>query len=373
MKIGQVSHSYPPRIGGIENYVYRLKRSLSEKGNEVNVYTTDFGVAKKSVSELNVNYCKTNFSPLNNPISIELINKLRESDDDIYHLHGYEFFSTLLATKILKNKPKILTQHGTLELKNDLISFLLNNPYHIFLQYILDNMDKIIVLGEKDKKFLLKSFDISPQKITIIPNGIEIGKFVSVNRSNERFIMKYGLKKSSFKILFVGRLVEQKNAYKLLKSVNSYLKNENIEVIVIGDGKAEYIAKLKAIRDSRIHLLGKMNFGEELVAAYNISDLFVLLSQFEGLPTVLLEAMACGLPILTTPVGNIPEIIVSGRNGLFIDASIDEKDLADKLKYFMYSDNSEMRHNNSYLVKKRFNWLDISNKIYKIYENVLGY
>ena len=372
MKIGQVVHSYPPHIGGIENYVYRLNQSLSENGNDARVYTTDYDISKRNIFEPNVYYCRANCSFLKNPISIELYHKLKKSNDDIYHLHGYEFFSSLLATKVLNGKPKILTQHGTLDLNTNLISILLWYPYHPFLQYVLDNVDKILVLGNKDKNFILNKFDIPCKKLLVVPNGVELERFTSIEKNNENFIKKHGLRASSFKILFVGRLARQKNAHKLIRAVSCHLKNENIEVIIIGDGNDEYMAHLRSIGDKRIHILGKINFGEELIAAYNISDLFVLLSQFEGLPTVILEAMACGLPILTTPVGNIPEIIAEGKNGFFIDLDANEKELANKIEYMCNLRDNRIKRANIDLIRERFNWKLIAKKIYKIYIDVLN-
>ncbi|MFZ3134752.1 glycosyltransferase family 4 protein [Methanothrix sp.] len=369
MKIGQISHAYPPHIGGIENYVQRLKHTFSKSGNDVTVYTTDLGISKEYQFEKDVYYCKTDFSIIRNPFSVELFRKLTLSSNDIYHLHGYEFFSTLIATKALKNKPKVLTQHGTVELKNNIIGYTLNYPYHPVLQNVLNSMDKIIVLGGKDKRFLLRSFDINPKKIVIIPNGIDASKFKSTSEANARFVKKYHLVEDSFRVLFVGRLVSFKNAHKLLYAIKNYVKVSKIEIIVVGKGNEDYLNYLKSIRDQRIHILGEINFSE-LVVAYNISDLFVLLSDYEGLPTVLLEAMASGLPILSTPVGDIPEVIKEGINGYFIRSPVNEKELAQEIEYIYNLDAKKIKENNTQLVRERFNWDLISSKIFDVYREV---
>lgn len=373
MNIGQVSHVYPPHIGGVENYVCRLKHSLIEMGNKVTVYTTDLGMPHNYIiQETNVNYCKVNLSLFRNPVSLELAQKLKKNEEDIFHLHGYEFFSTFLATRILRDKPKVLTQHGNQQLNNDLIGFLLNYPCHPFIKHILDNMDKIIVYGERDKLFLQDQYSISSQKITIIPNGINISKFDSLQICDDNFIKRYHLKKNSFKILFVGRLVEQKGAHKLVNAVKEFMHDDNFEVLIIGNGDSKYVEQLIKINDPRVHFLGEINF-DDLIAAYSISNLFVILSQFEGLPTVMLEAMACGLPVLATPVGNIPEVIIEGKNGFFIDSPIDEKDLAGKLEYLINADNLKIGENNMKLIRERFNWEIISEKIFNIYKDVLDH
>jgi glycosyltransferase involved in cell wall biosynthesis len=372
MKIGQISHVYPPHIGGLENYVYRLKQSFENKGNEVTVYTTNFGIHDMNIKEKNVIYCKTNFSLVRNPFSFELMKKLKQSDEDIYHLHGYEFLSSLFATKILKNKPKVLTQHGA-EIENkNLKIHLLNKTYHPFAQYTLGNMDMIIALGKRDREFLLKSFNLSSDKVVVIPNGVNVNDFKSNDEKNNNLIKKYNLKEEVFRILFVSRLIETKNAHKLIKALTKHIKkNENIEVIIIGSGDVEYINQLKAISDNRIHILGVVNFSE-LVSAYNVSDLLVQLGEWsEGIPTSILEAMACGLPILTTSGGSIPDVVTEGENGLFIEVPIDGKKLAEKIEYFMSSNNKKIAKANLVKVNRDFNWEIIDERIYEFYQSVL--
>jgi glycosyltransferase involved in cell wall biosynthesis len=372
MKIGQISHVYPPHIGGLENYVCRLKQSIEYKGNDVTVYTTDMSTSNNmNIKEKNVIYCKTNFSLLRNPVSFELMKKLKQSNDDIYHLHGYEFLPSLFATKILKNKPKVLTQHGAEIESNNFMIYLLNKVYHPFAQYVLENMDMIIALGKKDRYFLLKSFNLSPDKVKVIPNGIDIDKFKSNNENNNNFIKRYNLNEDAFRILFVSRLIETKNAHKLINAASKHIKSENIEVIIIGSGDVEYINQLRAVSDNRIHILGEVNFSE-LVSAYNVSDLFVLLGEWgEGMPTAILEAMACSLPILTTAGGSIPDVVTEGENGLFIDVPIDEKKMAEKIEYFMDSDNGKMGEANMVKVNREFNWEIIADQIYDVYDQVL--
>lgn len=371
MKIGQLSHAYPPHIGGLENYVSRLKQSLENKCNEVSVYTTNFDIHNRDIEEKNATYCKTNFSFLRNPFSFDLIKKLKQSNEDIYHLHGYEFLSSLFATKILKNKPKVLTQHGAEIESNNLKIYLLNKAYHPFANYVLENMDMIIALGEKDRDFLLKSFNLFSDNVVVIPNGVNVNNFKSNNENNNNFIKEYNLREDVFRILLVSRLITTKNAHKLINAVTKHIKSENIEVIIIGSGDAEYINWLKALSDGRIHILGEVNYSE-LVSAYNVSDLLVQLGEWgEGIPTVILEAMTCGLPVLTTGGGSISDVITEAENGLFIDGPVDEKKIAEKIEYFISSDNKKMAEANMAKVNREFNWEIIADRIYDVYERVL--
>lgn len=374
MKIGQISHIYRPHIGGIENYVYRLKNSFEEKGHKVTIYTTDLGIQGTDRREKDVFYCKTNFALIRNPFSFELAKRLKNSNADIYHLHNPWFIPSLLATKVLKGKPKVMTVHGAKVEEKDLVTWLLNRTYHPFAQYILENMDMLMAQGEKERDRLLRNFKLSPDRIIVVPNGIEISNFNLDKEANEDFIEKYNLREDSFKILYVSRLVDAKNPRMIISAVMRYMKHQNIEVILIGEGSPEYIAKLKSISDNRIHILGEVSF-RELKAAYHISDVFVFLGLWEGMPTVIMEAMLCGLPILTTPVAGIPDVVTEGENGLFVKVPISEEDLANKINYFMNEvDLNKMSKTNIEKVKTQYDWDIVANKILAVYNEVLeGY
>ena len=370
MKIGHISHVYLPNIGGIENYVYRLSSFLQSRNEKVIIYTTDLASDSCHQKEANAVYCRTTFSIMRNPFSLEFIKILIKSEEDIYHIHGYEFFTSLLAVILLKNKPKILTQHGVEIDHHNLKLYVLNRLYHPFASYILKNVDTIIVLGENDRKILSNSFNISLTKIKIIPNGIEIDKFVSLEANNINFVERHELRKSSFKILFVSRLVETKNAHILISAFVKYIK-EDAELIIIGQGESSYTSKLRNLADGRVHILGAVSF-EELVAAYNTSDLFVFLGELsEGMPTTILEAMACGLPVITTHVGNINDVVAEGENGFFINIPIDEYELSKRIIHLIHSNNKCISEANRLKIANRYNWALIADKIFTIYIDAL--
>lgn len=372
MKIGQISHLYRPHLGGIENYVYRLKNSLEKRGHEATVYTTDLSIQGTTEREKNTFYCKTNFVLYRNPFSFELIRRLKESREDIYHLHGPWFFSSLFATKLLKRQPKVMTVHGArIEGWGPTVS-VLDKLYRPFMRYILRNMQMVIALTNGERKYLLHRFKLPHQRVVVIPNGIEIEKFAFDKGAIEEFIERNSLSDDSFKVLYVGRFVPQKNPDKLISAVKR-MRGQNVEAILIGEGPESYIAKLKEVSDERVHILTKLRF-EEIVAAYHVSDLFTLLSPSEGLPTVLLEAMACGLPILTTPVGGIPDVVTPQINGLFLGLPVKEEDVASKIDRFISmnaADMDRMRKANAEKIKTCYNWEIVADKILDVYDQVL--
>ena len=365
-------HLYFPHLGGIENYVYRLKSLLKSQGHKVTIYTTDLSLADGGIKDEDAIYCKTNVSLLRNPFSLELAKRLATSSEDIYHLHAPWFLSSLIAARVLKDKPKVMTVHSArIESKNLMIGAL-NMLYHPFAQYILSNMDMVIPLGERERERLVARFKLGEDKITPIPNGIEVAEFQRNDKAKAEFTYKHDLRRDSFKILYVSRLVPEKSPDKLIRSVSKYMKEDNIEVIMIGDGAEQYMSHLKAVSNHRIHILGKVP-QEELLSAYYISDLFVFLGLWEGMPTVILEAMACGLPVLTTPVAGVPDMVIEGENGYFLSIPIDERELANKITHFMKDiDTVKMGKANMLKVSQNYTWDIIGSKISDVYEQVLG-
>lgn len=372
MKIGHVTHIYLPHIGGIENYIYRLKSLHESQGHRVTIYTTTLSLRDGgSLSEEAV-YCKTNFSIFRNPVSLELAQRLSAGNEDIYHLHSPWFLTSLIASRILKGKPKVMTVHSAQIGNKNLLIRILNLLYHNFAQYTLSNMDMLMPQGKRERQRLINGFNLCADDIVPIPNGIEIAKFRRKRGLESQFIKKYNLRPNSFKILFVSRLIPEKNPDKLIEAITKYIKNDDIDVILIGGGNEEYISNLRAISDKRIHILGMVS-QEELVAAYFCANLFVFLGLWEGMPTVILEAMACGLPIVTTPVSGIPDMVTEGENGFFVNIPIDEKELADKIRYFTEEvDIKKMGKVNASKVSQNYTWDIIGKKTMDIYKQVLN-
>ncbi|MFC2058324.1 glycosyltransferase family 4 protein [Chloroflexota bacterium] len=374
MKIGQVIHTYWPHIGGIENYALRLSKFLEAEGHQVTIYTTDlsFQGQSRTRAEGNARYCKTNLSVLRNPFSWEFRRILSQSGEDIYHLHSPWFLTSLQAAWILRNKPKVMTVHSAEIRSRNLATKILNTCYSPFAKYALSHMDRLITLGEKEKDVLSARFGLLNEKIISIPNGIETGSFRRDENEISAFLNKTGIRPDTFKILFVSRLVEAKNPEKLIGAAVKYMQDERgIELILIGGGDADRVNYLRQISDDRVHILGEVS-QQELVAAYNISDLFVFLGSWEGMPTVIFEAMSCGLPILTVPVGGIPDVITEGENGFFISLPVNEEELSYSIRHIMKNvDLPRIREANRQKVSQNYSWEIIQQRILEVYTQVL--
>ena len=161
----------------------------------------------------------------------------------------------------------------------------------------------------------------SPEKITVIPNGVDAGKFRSVPREAAR--ERIGAPAGRL-LLAVGHLTRNKGFDRLLGAFRALLNlggHEDVHVAIVGEGafrkELEHLVGFYGL-GGRVRLAGEIPH-QDLHLWYSAADLSCLFSRREGWPNVVLESMACGTPVLATPVGGVPEIIGEGRSGMLVE------------------------------------------------------
>lgn len=375
MNVIQVSHRYRPSIGGIENYCYRLTESIRKSGYSTSVITTDVSLANGQspmAAERDATYCRTTATVFRNPCSIELYRELQESDAALYHLHSPWYLSTLEAVLALPEEtPMVMTVHGFQPIQT-ISAQILSTLYKPLAQYILDRVDRTIVLGESEKQRLVDKYSVVPDEVEVIPNGIHPDAHDISTEVVERIQTKYKIDPTTPTILFVSRMVPLKNPRLVVDAITEHLRNISLDILIVGNGNKSYIENLKYRADERFKFLSNLPF-EDLQAIYHISDVFVLPSQAEGLPTVVLEAMNARLPIVTTPVGALGDVITHGENGWLMESPSSEDGLAKAIKHYLDhpSDRQETGQRNRAYVRKEFAWEDIAHQIQEVYEDIL--
>ncbi len=159
----------------------------------------------------------------------------------------------------------------------------------------------------------LMDLGVESNRIKLLYNGVDLDVFGPGNRREAN--LSIGLEEHQKKILFVGNLEITKGCKELLLSSVDLLRSDNnVHLYYIGRGRAEKELKHyaeKAGCSRNVHFRGEIKHAE-LTHWYNAVDLISLPSYNEGVPNVLLEAMACGLPVVATRVGGIPEVVSEG-------------------------------------------------------------
>ena len=190
-------------------------------------------------------------------------------------------------------------------------------------------IDAFVAVSPETAEFARKRNEIDDRKLVVIPNGIELGRFHPEPTARERIRRELGIDAGAWVIGTVGRIAPEKNHALLLRAAAPLLGPQH-RLVVAGDGPLmaslrELVAELKIA--GFVHLLGARG---DVPDVLNALDVFVMSSSTEGLPLVVLEAMATSLPVVSTSVGGIPDVLDEGQTG-FLVPSEDEAALRDRI------------------------------------------
>lgn len=226
-----------------------------------------------------------------------------------------------------------------------------------FKERAIREMDQFIAVTEEAKTALITEGCLA-DKISVIPMGVDIDKFKGERRKE----------KAKSTVLFVGRMVEGKGVLvlkKAIEEINLSGYRKKIEFMLMGKGPLE-----NQFQDFENVAVTSLPY-EKMPEVFQTADIFVLPSQKtkhweEQFGMVLVEAMACGLPIITTKTGSIPGVV--GRSGIFVEPK-DSHDLASQI--VRLADNPKLRKNLGEKLRERakekFDEKDVAEKL----ENVL--
>jgi len=316
--------------GGAQTHVAELCHYFKSKGEEVAVLSYPGGWLQTEVEKVGVKFFSNKyFSNSLNPARIikaylETKKVIKEFKPDLVHCHSSA--AGVHGRLAVRNEIKTLyTAHGW--------GFNIGVPFlqkwiSIFIERFLSKYCiKIICVSDFVKNLGLKFKIASEDKFVVIKNGVPI-KERNIRNTEEKV-----------KIIFVGRLVEPKDPLLLLQVINEIKNKDFVEVLLVGDGvkRVECEDFIKENSLANIKLFGEIDHLEVTKLLQN-SDIFVLISKWEGLPLTILEAMSVGLPVIASNVGGISEA-VSVENGILVGNSKEELKVAlEKL-----INNSELR------------------------------
>jgi glycosyltransferase involved in cell wall biosynthesis len=331
-----VTHFFPPHMGGIEKVSYEQSKLLTKSGYEFDVLTSKVkGQTENPIKGLRVfPYSSLKIAEkFGIPYPILTIQAYKHfaniiKDCDLVHIHGHVYMSSYLAAKLAKKyrKPLIVTQHNTFIDYKSWLTVLEHLNDLVIGKAILKNADQILTVSKETKKYVLK-LGADKSKTSVMYNGVDPKCFRTAQKEESR--IKLGLPKNRKIIFSVRRLVYKNGLDTLIESVplitQSYPK---VLFVVAGKGPSRKLIEdhIKELGiGSNIKLTGFVS-DEQLPIYYNSADYFILPSASgEGLPLVLFEAMACGLPVIATTVGGTPEIVDHMKNGVLVPPRNPEK------------------------------------------------
>ena len=187
--------------------------------------------------------------------------------------------------------------------------FLLKAYQPMVMGPVLRSAAAVIVFNEEQRSGIAKKYRVDPARIVIIPNGVDAPFF----EPHEPEMHK------PTRLLFVGRLAPQKNVGLFLRALEGI--SGQFETTLVGDGESgeQMRALASELSLENVSFHGSAH-GAELLDLYRNADIFVLPSEREGMPLVLLEAMAVGLPVIATDVIGNRDVVENNVSGILVDA-----------------------------------------------------
>jgi glycosyltransferase involved in cell wall biosynthesis len=325
MNILHITPYYAPAyaFGGVVRSVEGMARALARRGHHVTILTTDALDQQARISDPleeiqdDVRVIRVpNLSPrlrgklnLSTPAGMKQIAETLIPGMDVVHCHEFRTVENLLVTPVATalNKPLLLSPHGTLALDTGR-SRLKAAWDRLFSSAVALRFDGVIGLSQQevdDAQALWPGFGRRrvPVEFCVIPNGVDPGDYEKLTgRSAFRERWRLG---DAPVCLFLGRLHPRKGADVLVRA----FKQANVpgaRLVVAGPDEGG-LATLQPMLDERIALTGYLG-GQDRLAAFAAADLLALPAVGEGLPMVVLEAMAAGLPVIISPGCHLPEV-----------------------------------------------------------------
>jgi glycogen synthase len=377
MRILIINSEYPPIGGGAGNASANIARELEKSGQEVCVLTSAFGRLPRNETAGSLRVMRVPslrrrmdrsgaleqgmFILTGTAAALRLISRWKPNI--VVAFFGVPAGPIALLIKLLYKIPYIVSLRG-----GDVPGF---RPYDFgtyhkviapLLRLIWRNASAIVANSDGLRKLALTFEDRFP--ISIIPNGVELERFTSPPLRSW----------DPPRLLFVGRIVHQKGL-DLLLSALSQLRDLPWELTIVGDGPQREPLLEDAVNlglEQRIHFAGWRR-GNDLEAEYGRANLFVFPSRHEGMPNVVLEAMASGLPVIATRIPGNEELVSAGVTGELVPPE-DTAALKVALEHLL--PDARLRQNMGSAARKRveekYDWANTARQYLSLLEAVGG-
>jgi glycosyltransferase involved in cell wall biosynthesis len=388
-----VSPEYFPISGGTGAYVYYLSRQLQKSGHNVHIITRHKMNSTEIVDGVNITYIKCEGNPLTKYWSFarSTFKKLEELNKkfafDIIHANlplvpnfaiPKESANALVSTvhSTWKGEAEAIKHEGLRKLNtNEKFMLEFNSLLRSSEKKLMKRSDALIAVSMYTKKELTEFYDIDEEKIHIIYNGVDVQKF-KPNKDRAGLRRELGLEEKQKIILFVGRLYQRKGLDTLFQSISKVVQNfKDAKFVISGEGFRQNKEKLLKLAE-KLKIENSVLFvgyfpDEKLPDLYAASDIFVLPALYENFPFAILEAQATGLPVISTKVGGIPELVTNNKNGLLVEPANSEQ-LTEEIMILLKNPKfaEELGKRARQLIEEKFAWPLITNEVVDLYSKI---
>ncbi|MEK7110850.1 MAG: glycosyltransferase, partial [Patescibacteria group bacterium] len=316
-------------IGGAQKNVLLISRGLKKEGFDICVGSGEKGYLTDELGKSGINTVffknlkRTSNLFANCFFIFELRKFFKKENFDLVSFNSTNTLFGVLSMLGLKNKPKtVFTVHGSSFLSLGFKkSKILKMFFLLMMKFFLPFVDRVIFVSEYDKKLAENYKLIKDGQGIVIHNGIENIDFFNKEEALKKLKEIKNFPNDKFVMGTITRLEYAKGNSILIDAVSRLSKEilDKCVCLIIGDGPDKenlkfQISNLKL--QDKIFLLGDISDAKKYLKAF---DIFIMTSRYEGMPYALLEAMSANLPIISSRVGGIPELL--GDSGMMFEAN----------------------------------------------------
>lgn len=357
-RIVHVSSNYPPRLGGLENVVKELATQQQQAGRDVRVVTSRLGYYPEYRDVVPVTRLWA-LEIAHTPLMPGLLPQLLKlGKTDIVHVHVAQAFVPEVVQLASRIKGFRYIAHVHLDIAPSGPAGLLLKAYKpLLLGPMLRGALRTVIFTQEQRQLMINKYRLQDAKVVIVPNGVAAQFYYAHPRSLH----------TPPRLLFVGRLSKQKNLPLLLNALDGV--SHKFDTRVIGDGelRSEHESLAKRLKLQNVQFYGRQD-GEDLRKHYQEADVFILPSEREGMPLVLLEAMAMALPTVGTDVTGTRDVVHDGVTGYLVP--LDDVQKFRQALEAIVSDDARYRAMSKQANKdaQQYSWKTVAKRFQELYE-----
>ncbi|MBI5210609.1 MAG: glycogen synthase [Elusimicrobia bacterium] len=380
MKVTIISREYPPNVyGGAGVHVKFLVRELAKR---MQVDVRCFGEQDEPDPRLSVKGYRAwerlwegseaKFNSVLGTFSVALSMVRDRMDSDLVHTHTWYAAMAGYLAKTLYDIPFIATVHS-LEPLRPWKEEQLGRSYQLSTwaeKLALESADRVIAVSKHSREDVLKHFDVKPERVAVIHNGIDLNLYRPLETDGTRQAFDIG----ENYVLFVGRVSRQKGIEHLVEAVQYLDPGVQCVCCTSAPDTKEFEEEIAAriAKQPRIVWINSLLREEQYVELYSNARVFACPSVYEPFGIINLESMACETPIVASAVGGILETVVDGETGLLVKPA-NPRALADAINRLLRDRPlaEKFGKNGRRRVEAHFSWTSIAERTEKLYEEVL--
>jgi len=375
MKVAVIRYKYV-NYGGAEGFVDQYTQELAKAGHEVHIFAHHWGADSHPQIKVHPVPAWT-LTAWVRVLSFSwfALREIRKEKFDIVQSHERIFYQDIYRAgdgchrEWLEKRKKFISPAKRF--------FLMWNPFHQLILFMEKRLfekgvcRKIVAISEMVKKDIQKHYRVPDDKIAVVYNGVSLDRFHPENKKRYRLSIreKLNIPEKSVLILFVGSGFERKGLKFLIQSLE-LLSSDNWRLVLMGKGNwSHYLEFASSENQKKIFCQEPV---DDLEKYYASADIFVLPSIYEPFGNANLEALASGLPIVTSRNSGAAEILEHGKNGMVVKNPSDPKEIAENINQLFDPAVRESMGQNARSLAENFTQESNLQEMIKLYREVLS-